>query len=169
MNNREAAIQQHLRTLNTNWKFRLFLFLKLPAAWFMGIRVKKVTKESGSVIVPYSWFSKNPFRSVYFAAQNAAAELSTGVLATAAIQGDVKVSMLVTKFEAEFFKKATSAITFTCEEGDTIFQAVEEAIATGEGRIVRIKTTGVQKTGEKVSEMYVTWSFKRKAEVRGQK
>ncbi|HND87824.1 MAG TPA: DUF4442 domain-containing protein, partial [Saprospiraceae bacterium] len=65
---------------------RLFLLWKLPAAWFMGIGVQHCEAGRAVVSLPYGWRSQNPFRSAYFAAQCAAGELSTGLLALAALQ-----------------------------------------------------------------------------------
>ncbi len=157
-----SAVQRHLKRLRNPWLFGIYLLVKLPAAFFMGIRVKELTPERAEVTIPFKWLTQNPFRSVYFAAQMAAAEFSTGVLATTAIQGDYKISMLVVGVEATFLKKATSKITFICEEGDKIIEAVEKAIQTGEGVPVAVTTVGVQKTGEEVAKMTFTWSFKKK-------
>ena len=44
-------------------KFRMFLFFKLPAAFFAGVRVREVDEKKCVVTVPYKWLSQNPFRS----------------------------------------------------------------------------------------------------------
>ena len=128
----------------------------------MGVKVKKLTPEKGEVTLPYGWRSQNPFQSIYFAAQCAAAEFSTGALATLAITGRGKVSMLVTNLEASFLKKANSKTTFTCADGKAVFEAVERAIQTGEPQILTMVSTGVQATGEIVSIVKITWSFRAK-------
>ncbi len=75
--------------------FRLFLFSKLPAAYFAGVRVREMDENRCRVTVPYKWFSKNPFRSTYFACLSMAAEMSTGSLEMAKVyQSDTPVSML---------------------------------------------------------------------------
>src|SRR5690606_10376148 len=91
-------------------RMRLFLLWKLPAAWFMGISVRACDGGQAVVKLPYGWRSQNPFRSIYFAAQCAAGELSTGVLALTHLQGKPPVSMLVTRVEAEFLKKASDTL-----------------------------------------------------------
>ena len=140
----------------------LHLFKNLPAAWFMGIKVKQVTAERAEITLPYGWRSQNPFKSIYFAAQCAAGEFSTGILAMLALEGRGKVSMLVSHIETEFLKKATSKTTFTCEQGLEVFAAVEKAIQTKEPQILTMISTGVQETGEVVSIVKLTWSFKAK-------
>lgn len=156
------AQKSRLADFNNPLKLWLWLFLKLPSALFMGVRVKSVTPERGEVTMPYGWKSQNPFNSIYFAAQMAAAEFSTGALATLAITGRGKVSMLVGHIETEFTKKATSKVTFTCDDGNMVFEAVERAIQTGEAQTITMTSTGVQATGEVVSVTKITWSFKAK-------
>src|ERR1700712_5460295 len=82
-------------------KFLFFLITKLPAAYFSGIRVKSADTSQAIVTVPYKWFTKNPFRSTYFACLSMAAEMSTGLLAMAyTYQKQPAISLLVVKTEA---------------------------------------------------------------------
>lgn len=151
-----------LADFNSPIKLWFWLLYKLPAAWFMGVRVKNITAEKSEITLPYGWRSQNPFSSIYFAAQAAAAEFSTGALATTAIAGRGKVSMLVSNLEMEFTKKATSKTTFTCEDGLKVFEIVEKAIQTKEPQTITMASTGVQASGEIVSILKITWSFKAK-------
>jgi hypothetical protein len=108
-------------------KFRLFLLSKLPSAYFTGVRVKEASETKCIVSVPYKWFSKNPFRSTYFASLAMAAEMSTGSLSMAHLyKRKPTVSMLLVKLEAEYFKKATGKSFFTCEDGDMIKEAIDQ-------------------------------------------
>ncbi|MES1215098.1 MAG: DUF4442 domain-containing protein [Bacteroidota bacterium] len=153
-----------IRTLNHPLKFKLFLFFKLPSAFFAGVRIKKADEKHSVVTVPYKWFSQNPFRSTYFACLSMAAEMSTGSLAMAHLyKMQPSVSMLVVKVESEYFKKATGLTTFVCEEGGTMQKAIEETVATGEARIVRARSIGNNDKGELVAEFFITWSFKAKS------
>jgi hypothetical protein len=142
---------------------RLFLFWKLPAAWFVGISVRHCNAGSAVVRLPYGWRSQNPFRSTYFAAQCAAAELSTGLLAMAHLQGKPPVSMLVMNIEAYFLKKAADTLLFTCEEGEALAAAIEKAIETGEAQSFRATSVGRLPDGTEAARMAVTWSFKAKS------
>ena len=144
-------------------KFRMFLFSKLPSAFFSGVRLKAIDETKAVVTVPYKWFSQNPFNSTYFACLAMAAEMSTGLLAMMnTYKSTPAISMLVTGLEAAYFKKATGTTTFTCAEGLAITQTIEEAVATGEGKIIKIKSTGKNDKGELVAEFFITWSFKAK-------
>jgi len=157
----ESQVRQ-LANINNPIKMGFFLFYKLPAAWFMGVRLKKADAERCEVTLPYHWRSQNPFKSIYFAAQAAAAELSTGALGILAIEGRGKISMLVSHIEMDFTKKAISKTTFTCEQGTEVFEVVERAIQTKEPQMITMVSHGVQATGELVSITKVTWTFKAK-------
>ena len=104
--------------------------------------------------------TQNPFKSMYFAAQCGAAELTNGLLAAIAIKGQRKTSMLITNVEANFIKKATGLITFTCDEGNKIIETVENAIRTEEGQVITVTSIGRNEAGQVVSEIKFTWSFK---------
>lgn len=145
-------------------KFRLFLFSKLPSAYFSGVRVKNINEEKGEVTVPFKWFSQNPFKSTYFACLAMAAEMSTGLLAMIhTYKRKPVVSMLVVGLEAVYHKKATGITTFTCEDGLIIKNLIEEAVHTKEARTFKAKSTGRNSDGELVAEFFITWSFKVKS------
>ena len=145
---------------------RFFMLIKLPSAFFMGIKIVAVDLERATVAVPYAWRSQNPFRSTYFAAQAAAAEMSTGVLAMMALQGKGKISMLITHMDANYLKKANKKAIFVCEEGLKVRKAVKKAIQTGNAVEVALHTKGFIKDAEgktvEISNFTFTWSFKTK-------
>ena len=142
-------------------KFRMFLFYQLPSAYFSGLKVKEISEERAVVTVPYKWFSKNPFNSTYFACLAMAAEMSTGLLAMMHIyKRKPAISMLITKMEANYFKKAIDKTIFLCQEGEQIQDIIEESILTGEPKSISIKSTGKNKNGEVIAEFLFTWSFK---------
>ena len=145
-------------------KFRMFLFSKLPSAYFAGVRLKSFDEYKAEVTVPYMWFSQNPFKSTYFACLAMAAEMSTGLLAMLnTYNSEPPVSMLVTGLEANYFKKAVGITIFTCEDGEAITAVVEDTIKSSEAKSIRAKSTGRNEKGELVAEFFITWSFKVKA------
>lgn len=157
--NTKAFIQLMMHPL----KFSVFLFMKLPSAFFAGVRIRAIDEKHCVITVPYKWFSQNPFKSTYFACLSMAAEMSTGALAMAHLyKRNPAVSMLVVKVESDYFKKATGLTTFVCEDGEAILDVIEKSIATGEGKIFRARSTGRNLNGEMVAEFYITWSFKAK-------
>src|SRR5688572_7494689 len=144
-------------------KFRMFLFSKLPSAYFSGVRVKEIDLQQAIVTVPYKWFSQNPFRSTYFACLAMAAEMSTGLLAMAhTYKSNPVVSMLVVGLEANYFKKATGNTTFICEDGAAMKSLIEDTIQSGESRSIKARSVGSNDAGELIAEFFITWSFKAK-------
>lgn len=145
-------------------KFGLFLFMKLPSAYLCGVRLKSLNEDTCVTSVPYKWLSQNPFNSIYFACQAMAAELSTGLLASGhTYQSNPAISMLVVKLEAQYFKKATSRVYFTCDNGMAVKEAIEQSKKTGEGQTVECISTGKNSAGEAISVFKITWSFKAKS------
>jgi hypothetical protein len=141
----------------------MFLFTRLPSAYFSGVRIKEMDEKICHVTVPYKWFTQNPFRSTYFACLSMAAEMSTGSLCMAHLYKITPaVSMLVVKVESEYFKKATGLTNFTCEDGLLIKETIQQAIQTGEAKTIRARSVGTNKDGGVVAEFFVTWSFKAK-------
>lgn len=151
-----------LRLINSRWRMGLFLWWKLPSAAFMGIRLLHCDGQEAVIRLPYRWTSQNPFRSTYFAAQCAAAELSTGVLGLAALQGKPPVSMLVLGIEATFVKKAAEPLLFTCTEGEAVERAVLEALSSGEPRTIQMTSVGRLPDQTEAARVRITWSFKAK-------
>ena len=148
----------------TPLKLNVFLFFKLPSAFWSGVRVKSISKEQCVVTVKYRWFNQNPFKSMYFAVQAMAAELTTGALVMMQIKkSGKKISMLVANNNSNFSKKATGRIIFTCNDGHLIEEAIKQTIATGEGQTIWMKSVGVNEKREQVSEMNFEWSIKLKA------
>lgn len=155
-----------LKIVNSWFKFRIFLLMKLPSAFFCGIRVQNADENKCVVTVPYKWLSQNPFKSTYFACLSMAAEMSTGILGLAHIyKRNPAVSMLVVNISGNFFKKAISKITFTCRDGLMIKKTIEDAVFDGQGKTITAKSTGVNAAGEVVAEFLITWSFKARQSV----
>jgi hypothetical protein len=101
---------------------------------------------------------------MYFAVQAMAAELSTGALVMYQIKkSNRKISMLVANNKANFTKKATGRITFTCNDGTIIENAIQQTIASGEGQTFWMKSIGIDENGIQVSEMDFEWSVKLKS------
>jgi len=148
----------------TAGKFNSFTFFKLPAAWWTGVRVKSITEQQCVVSVKHGWHNQNPFKSMFWAVQGMAAELSTGAMVINQIQeSGKKISMLVQNNNANFSKKATGRITFTCEDGHLIQEAIENTVATGEGQTFWMKSVGVNQYGMVVSTFNFEWTVRVKS------
>ncbi len=157
-------MEKYIRQVTSPFLFRLFALKELPMVFLAGIRVKELTKEHSITTIKYSYLTKNPFRSVYFACLGMAAELSSGVIAMMYVKGAKPgVSMLVTGMKAEFTKKATGRICFTCKDGKKLEDAIISTQKSGEGVITEVRSVGVDEAGDVVASFVFTWSFKRKS------
>jgi hypothetical protein len=142
-------------------KLRLYFLKKLPMAFIAGLRVRELNDEKCTVSIPYKYVNQNPFRSMYFAAQSMAAELSTALLAMDKLMATrKKYSMLVVNMQASFSKKAAHRVFFTCADGNVVHQAVDKALKNAEGATFVAKTIGIDQEGNQVSEFQFTWSIK---------
>jgi hypothetical protein len=151
------------KLVNNSFLFRCFLLGKLPMAYIAGIRVQSLTNEKAIVKIKYKWLTQNPFKSMYFACQAMAAEMSTGLLVmNYTYNSNPTISMLITKNNAEYFKKAVGKITFTCVDGEKIKSIIETVKKGGEGASVNLLSIGTDEKGDKVSEFIFTWSLKAK-------
>lgn len=142
-------------------KLNAFMFLKLPSAFWSGVRVKSISSEICEVTVKHCWFNQNPFNSMYFAVQAMAAEFTTGALVMFQIkQSGKSISMLVAQNKSIFTKKATGRITFSCNGGNLIKETIHKAIETNEGQTIWLTSIGKNEKGEQVSEMQFEWTIK---------
>jgi len=142
-------------------RVNLFMLLKLPLAYIGGVRVKTLSEEQATVKITHKWMNQNPFKSMFWAAQGMAAEMSTGVLVMRAIADSKEnVSMLVTHQEANFYKKATGKILFTCNGGNEISKAIKMSKINKEGQVVQLIAEGKNEDGVVVSKFNFEWSLK---------
>ena len=140
-----------------------FLFFKLPSAYWSGVRVKSINNNECVVSVKLNWFNKNPFKSIFWAVQGMAAELSTGMLVSKQINDrKINVSMLVISSSSNFYKKAVGRIKFNCVQGielKNIFDNLDEKNPTNK---IIMFSKGIDEVGDVVSDFKFEWSFKRK-------
>ncbi|MCH2488740.1 MAG: DUF4442 domain-containing protein [Flavobacteriales bacterium] len=144
-------------------KINTFLLFKLPAAYLTGVRVSSISETTCTTSVTHRWINQNPFKSMFWAVQGMAAELSTGALVMSSIkENDMPVSMLVANNRASFTKKAKGRIIFSCSEGKEIRQAIAKTLETGEGQTCWMRSQGVDKHGDVVSTFEFEWTVKKK-------
>ena len=142
------------------FKISVFTFFKLPAAWWTGVRVSKINDTSCEVSVRHRWINQNPFGSMFWAVQGMAAELTTGLLIMKGIkESNAKVSMLVLNNNANFSKKATGRITFSCTQGAEITQLMDELIKSGTPKTIWMESVGTDEAGDVVSRFNFEWTL----------
>ena len=156
-----------LKLARSSWKMKLYMLLHLPMAFIAGLKIVRIDEMGAEVSVPYKYLNKNPFRSMYFAVQAMAAELSSGILALAEVENSgVAVSMLVLEMKASYLKKARTKIKFVCNDAVNIKKTIEKSIETAEGQTVDVVSQGFDKEGDMVAEFIFTWTFKPKTKHR---
>jgi hypothetical protein len=146
----------------TSWKFLLGRWFVLPSLGFWGIRIESLDARHCSVSIPFSWRTKNPFRSTYFSALMGSAELSTGALLQCHLADHGRWSMLVVRAEVDFIKKATSTVRFSCDQGALISQNIQEAEGTQQPMAFVLKSKGYDRSGELCCTARIHWSIKKK-------
>jgi len=153
----------YLKKVNNRFLYSLFLIQKLPIAWISGLKVANVTEDTAKVNIKFKYLNKNPFKSMYFACQAMAAEMSTGLLALGYLDAQPeKVSMLVLDLNCSFTKKAIGTIQFVCEDGAKVKACIDEAVETGKGVVCVMQSKGFNEAGDCVSTFNITWTFKKK-------
>ena len=142
-------------------KQRLFYFKSLPMGLISGIKLIHLDEKKSVTEVPFRWRNKNPFKSMYFAVQSMAAELSTAAPALMVLKGSEKnIAFIIVDLKAEFLKKAQSKITFTCLDYDKFHGAISQLNQHDDAATVTAKTVGRDVENNEVAVFYFTWSFK---------
>src|SRR5262245_63985791 len=96
------------------WGFRAYLLGNLPLALCAGLRLEQLDEAECRVSLPGGWRTQNPFRSMYFAAQAMAAEMSTGAPALVLVAGaPASVAMILVELRAVFSKRIQERASFT--------------------------------------------------------
>lgn len=147
----------------TSKKFSFFLLTNLPIAWIAGVRLKHLDRSGSTTSIKLHKMSQNPFKSIFWAVQGMAAELSTGVqLFDEMEKSGRRFSVLVTHQEAFFTKKAVGKCTFTCDEGEKLREAMQRAYDSDVPQSIRVSSIGIDEGGNQISEFFFTWSIKAK-------
>ena len=142
-------------------QYNIYNFFKLPSVWWCGIRVKSVNEESCLVSVKHRWINQNPFKSMFWAVQGMAAELSTGILLMNEISRSKKsFSMLVLNNKANFSKKAIGRISFGCDQGHQIRNSINLAISSKKPQTIWLNSSGIDSQGDIVSAFSFEWTLK---------
>ncbi len=142
-------------------KYNLFLLKKLPSAYFCGARIKSIDSNQCEIKIALNWFNKNPYKSMFWAAQGMAAELTTALMITDKIKkSGYDVSMLLISNNANYYKKATGLIVFNCNEGAEIDEMMNKLISSNTPQTITLSSTGINQNNVTVSKFIFEWSLK---------
>ncbi len=157
----EAKIEYIQQNFTNNFKFRMMVLKMVPLNFLTGMRIKTLTRDRCEVTVRHKWINKNPFRSMFWAVQGMVAEMASGAMLTMYTYGQKpSIATLVVGQRSTFTKKAVGKITFVCESGKEIANAVRTTAMTGEPVVVEAPSIGYDEDGDVVAEFIFTWSFK---------
>ena len=139
--------------------FKLFLLKKLPLALIAGVKVKLFTDNKTETLLRFSWINQNPFKSMYFAAMQMAAELSTGLILYQYLSAGSNFSMLLIKIEADYTKKAVGIIRFECNSGLQVGELIK-TLHTTDTLNIDLPVKAINEQGEEVANFTFRWSLK---------
>ena len=141
-------------------RINFWSFLKLPSVWWCGIRVTRFESDLCEAKVKHSWINQNPFKSMFWAVQGMAAELTTGTLIMNEIQKSKhNISMLVLNNKANFSKKATGKITFLCSPKEELRNIFSELIRSKKPQTIWLKSIGINQNKDIVSTFEFEWTL----------
>jgi acyl-coenzyme A thioesterase PaaI-like protein len=144
---------------------RTFGFLKIPMLAYVCPKVVELSDQKAAVQIPLSRKTKNHLNSMYFGALSVGADCAGGLLASYWIRKRGKPVVLVFKdFKAEFLKRPTGDVLFSCSQGELIRDTVDLAIKTGERHNcpMEIVATVPSQGPEPVAKFILTLSLKLK-------
>jgi len=131
----------------------------------MGLRLEMLDDQICTIGLRYRWRNRNPFGSVYFAAQAAASELATGLPAFLEIRRirDQQISMLVMDIQMNFLRQARGKVYFRFDQIHLVRNAILRAKGTDDAQFCELTVVGLDaQTGDQVSTCRITWRFRRR-------
>jgi hypothetical protein len=121
----ERLIPENIR--NTLY-LRYFGFTKIPLLFYVRPSVVEKSDERVVIKIPLNRKSKNHQGSMYFAALTMGADCAAGLLAVELINRQKEnISFIFKEFNAEFYRRATADVFFSCDQGNEITELVKKA------------------------------------------
>jgi acyl-coenzyme A thioesterase PaaI-like protein len=143
---------------------RYFGFTKIPLLYYTRPSVIERSDERVVIKIPLRRRTKNHQGSMYFAALATGADCSVGLLAVDLInQQREKIAFIFRDFNAEFYRRATGDVFFSCTQGREIAELVNIAAAS-EDRVelpLHAVATVPSENDQPVARFRLTLSLKR--------
>tara|TARA_B100001287_G_scaffold275794_1_gene284472 strand:+ start:3982 stop:4473 length:492 start_codon:yes stop_codon:yes gene_type:complete len=157
----DSNVEKVRKYITSPFFFRFYLFFNLPMGFISGMKIKTIDDQKCILTIPYKWLNKNPFKSTFWAVLGMAGEMNGAALILQyTYKNSPSISTLPIKSNAMFFKKATGTTIFTCNDSKRIKLKVLEAIESKESVEIITKSTGRNKSGEKICEFTFHWTIK---------
>lgn len=145
-------------------KLRAFSLLKLPLLFIVRPQVIELTRNRCEVMIPLNYLTRNHVKSMYFGVLAMGADLAGGTFVLEAIEkSGQNVGFIFKDFTVNFLKRAEGDVHFICEEGEKVYQVVDETIRTKQRANITVNmyATVPKKTGnEPVAKFTLTISVK---------
>jgi hypothetical protein len=143
---------------------RYFGLTKIPLLFYVRPSVVEKSDERVIIKIPLSRRTKNHQGSMYFAALAIGADCSVGLLAVELINRQKqRISFIFKDFNAEFYRRATADVFFSCDQGREIAELVEKARLSTERVELPLNAIAAEaaETDEPVARFRLTLSLKR--------
>lgn len=159
----DAKIAKGMSRMKIPGALHTFSLAKLPLSVAAGLRIDTLDDRECVVSLPGGWRTRNPFGSMYWAAQGMAAEMATGVHGLLYSQAaPVPVRMILSGCEGSFTRMLKGRGRFVFDEADEVRAVIERTLATGEALECATTVKGYDPAGEEVSSWTFTWAFRAK-------
>jgi acyl-coenzyme A thioesterase PaaI-like protein len=151
------------KTLRDTWMLRGFGALKVPVILYCMPTVLQLDDAACSIKIPLGWRTRNHYKSMYFGVLAVGADCASGLLAQhLAAESGKNVQLLFKDFHADFHRRATGDVVFTCPDGAKVSKLVARAAAAPErvNEKVTVIATVPSQSDEVVAEFTLTLSLK---------
>jgi len=150
--------------IRNTFYLRYFALTKIPLLFYARPSVIEKSAERVVIRIPLIRRSKNHQGSMYFAALAMGADCAVGLLAVELInKQDEKISFIFKDFNAQFYRRATADVYFSCRQGNKIAALVNNAISSKERVEMTLDAIATVPTenDEPVARFRLTLSLKR--------
>jgi len=107
---------------------RVFTFFKIPLISWLRPRVLHMDDQVCEIMIPLDRRTHNHLGSMYFGSLSTGADLSGGLIALQEIRkSGKKINFVFKSFQADFLKRATGDVHFTCREVPFVKELVQKA------------------------------------------
>lgn len=138
--------------------------LKVPLIFFLRPRVVELSPERAALRIRLSRRSRNQAGSMYFGALMSGADMVPGILAvTLGRRLHKAVSFAFKGCQAHFLRRASGDVTFVCEDGQSIEQAILASVGSQTRQEVQARVralAGPAERQEQVAGFTLTLSVK---------
>jgi len=158
-----ARVQKLIpRSLQATLFVRGFGLAKVPLMFLVAPVVEELDDTRCVVRIPLNFLTKNHLHSMYLGVLAVGADVTGGLMATDALQGPgAKMNVLFKEMHAEFLRRPTAAVRFTCEDGAAIRAAIARGRESGERENVPVRVSATV-GDEEVARFEMTLTAKRR-------